>query len=59
MSKKEQFDLRIVSQPFYPEMVSSGQALTELAEELTTYGLKIKVIASQPTILENLVNQVP
>ncbi len=53
MSKKEQFDLRIVSQPFYPEMVSSGQALTELAEELTTYGLKIKVIASQPTILEN------
>lgn len=53
MSTKKQFDLRIVSQPFYPEMVSSGQALTELAEELTTYGLKIKVIASQPTILEN------
>jgi len=53
MSKKKQFDLRIVSQPFYPEMVSSGQALTELAEELTSYGLKIKVIASQPTILEN------
>jgi len=53
MSTKKQFDLRIVSQPFYPEMVSSGQALTELAEELTSYGLKIKVIASQPTILEN------
>jgi len=53
MSIKKQFDLRIVSQPFYPEMVSSGQALTELAEELTSYGLKIKVIASQPTILEN------
>lgn len=53
MSNKKRFDLRIVSQPFYPEMVSSGQALTELAEELTSYGLKIKVIASQPTILEN------
>ncbi len=53
MSNKKQFDLRIVSQPFYPEMVSSGQALTELAEELTSYGLKIKVIAAQPTILEN------
>lgn len=53
MSIKKNFDLRIVSQPFYPEMVSSGQALTELAEELNSYGLKIKVIASQPTILEN------
>lgn len=53
MSNKKQFDLRIVSQPFYPEMVSSGQALTELAEELTSYGLRIKVIAAQPTILEN------
>jgi glycosyltransferase involved in cell wall biosynthesis len=53
MSNKKKFDLRIVSQLFYPEMVSSGQALTELAEELTSYGLKIKVIAAQPTILEN------
>ncbi len=53
MSIKKQFNLRIVSQLFYPEMVSSGQALTELAEELTSYGLKIKVIASQPTILDN------
>jgi glycosyltransferase involved in cell wall biosynthesis len=53
MPKKEQFDLRIVSQLFYPEMVSSGQALTELAEELNSLGLRIKVIASQPTILEN------
>ncbi len=53
MSNKKQFALRIVSQLFYPEMVSSGQALTELAEELTSYGLKIKVIAAQPTILEN------
>lgn len=53
MQEKAQFDLRIVSQLFYPEMVSSGQALTELAEELTSLGISIKVIASQPTILEN------
>jgi len=48
---KNKYDLRIVSQLFYPEMVSSGQALTELVEELSLKGLKVKVIASQPTIL--------
>lgn len=53
MSSKKQFDLRVVSQLFYPEMVSSGQALTELVEELSSYGLKIKVISSQPTILKD------
>lgn len=53
MPKNNQFDLRIVSQLFYPEMVSSGQALTELTEELTNMGLKIKVISSQPTILKD------
>jgi glycosyltransferase involved in cell wall biosynthesis len=53
MSFKKRFDLRVVSQLFYPELVSSGQALTELVEELSSKGIKIKVIASQPTILEN------
>jgi glycosyltransferase involved in cell wall biosynthesis len=52
MINKDQFDLRVVSQLFYPEMVSSGQALTELVEELSNMGLRIKVIASQPTILK-------
>jgi hypothetical protein len=40
MQEKEHFDLRIVSQLFFPEMVSSGQALTELAEELNSLGSK-------------------
>jgi hypothetical protein len=47
----KRFDLRVVSQLFYPELVSSGQALTELIEELSSHGVKIKAIASQPTIL--------
>ena len=51
MPSKNRYDLRIVCQLFYPEMVSTGQTLTELAEELSSYGLKLKVIASQPTIL--------
>jgi glycosyltransferase involved in cell wall biosynthesis len=53
MLRKKGYDLRIVCQLFYPEMVSTGQTLTELAEELSSYGLKLKVIASQPTVLRN------
>jgi glycosyltransferase involved in cell wall biosynthesis len=49
--KKSEFDVVVVCQVFYPEMVSTGQTLTELVEELATYGLRIKVIAAQPTIL--------
>jgi glycosyltransferase involved in cell wall biosynthesis len=44
-------DLVIVCQVFYPELVSTGQTLTELAEELAGAGLKITVIAAQPTLL--------
>jgi glycosyltransferase involved in cell wall biosynthesis len=44
-------DLVIVCQVFYPELVSTGQTLTELAEELAAAGLKITVIAAQPTLL--------
>ena len=51
MIRKNRYDLRIVCQLFYPEMVSTGQTLTELAEVLSSYGMRLKVIASQPTIL--------
>jgi glycosyltransferase involved in cell wall biosynthesis len=44
-------DLVIVCQVFYPELVSTGQTLTELVEELAVAGLKITVIAAQPTLL--------
>ncbi|HEY3251752.1 MAG TPA: glycosyltransferase family 4 protein [Ignavibacteria bacterium] len=53
MSLQKRFDLLVVSQLFYPELVSTGQTLTELIEELSSSGLKIKVITSQPTIVNN------
>lgn len=48
---KRKWDIVVVCQLFYPELVSTGQTLTELLEELSSKGLRIKVIASQPTIL--------
>jgi colanic acid biosynthesis glycosyl transferase WcaI len=47
----ERPDLVVVCQVFYPELVSTGQTLTELVEELAATGLKVTVIASQPTLL--------
>ncbi len=41
----------VISQLFYPEMVSTGQTLTELIEALARRGLDITVIASQPTVI--------
>jgi glycosyltransferase involved in cell wall biosynthesis len=43
----------MVCQVFYPELVSTGQTLTELAEELAARGLRILVIAAQPTLLRS------
>ena len=53
MPSKNRFDLRVVCQLFYPELVSTGQTLTELVEELSNSGLRIKVVASQPTVLKD------
>lgn len=50
---RREFDVIIICQLFYPELVSTGQTLTELVEELSKLGLKIMVIAAQPTILGN------
>lgn len=49
--KAKQTDLVIVSQPFYPEPVATGQVLTELAEALTARGLSVAAIAAQPTMV--------
>jgi len=46
-------DLVIVCQVFYPELISTGQTLTELVEELAKRGLRITVIAAQPTLLKD------
>ena len=44
-------DVVVVCQLFYPELISTGQVITELCEELVKKGLKIHVIAAQPTVL--------
>jgi glycosyltransferase involved in cell wall biosynthesis len=41
----------VISQPFYPELVSTGQTLTELLEALAARGYDITVIAAQPTLV--------
>lgn len=43
--------LVVVCQLFYPELVSTGQTLTELVEELVARGQATTVIAGQPTMV--------
>ena len=48
MNKKStlgDFKLRVLCQLFYPELISTGQTLTELCESLSEQGVKINVIA--------------
>lgn len=41
----------VLCQLFYPEMVSTGQTLTELCEVLVDMGIDIEVVCGPPTIL--------
>ncbi len=47
----------ILCQLFYPELVSTGQTLTELSEELTDLGVKVTVICGPPTIASYSCNE--
>jgi len=42
--------LRILSQLFYPELISTGQTLTELAEGLAERGVDIEVYCAPPSL---------
>ena len=44
--------LTVVSQLFYPELISTGLTLTELCEGLAKKGIKVTVIAGYPTIVD-------
>jgi colanic acid biosynthesis glycosyl transferase WcaI len=44
-------ELLILCQLFYPESVSTGQTLTELAEQLAAAGVDVEVLSGPPTIL--------
>lgn len=39
----------ILSQYFFPELISTGQLLTELAEDLVDLGCVVRAVAGQPT----------
>ena len=41
----------MLCQLFYPELVSTGQTLTELAESLTGLGVEVQVCCGPPTII--------
>lgn len=42
----------IVCQLFYPELVSTGQTLTELGEELVDLGVEVNVVCGPPSVVE-------
>ncbi len=48
--------LTIVSQLFYPELISTGQTLTELAESLHDLGVDIDVLCGPITLTKNRQN---
>ncbi len=43
--------LLLLCQLFYPELVSTGQTLTELCEELSAMGMDIEVVCGQQTVI--------
>jgi len=47
--------LMILSQYFYPDLASTGQLLTELAEDLKKYGYSIKVYTGKPSYYRSIV----
>ncbi len=45
-------EVSILCQHFYPELVSTGQTLTELAEELTGSGVSVQAICGPLTVID-------
>jgi len=50
-SDTRRLEVLVVCQLFYPELVSTGQTLTELAEQLAEQGVDVEVLCGPPTIL--------
>jgi len=51
-NRKKNPELLLLCQLFYPELISTGQTLTELCEELTARGMRIEVVCGPPTIMD-------
>ena len=45
-------EMLLATQLFYPELISTGQSLTELSEALSDLGVKIQVICAPPTLVD-------
>lgn len=50
--KQEKTEILVLCQLFYPELVSTGQTLTELCEKLSGSGIKIEVVCAPPTVIK-------
>lgn len=48
---EKQTRVLLLCQLFYPELVSTGQTLTELAEQLTASGVDVDVLCGPPTVM--------
>lgn len=57
-AKKTSPKLLVLCQLFYPELISTGQTLTELCEELVDMGVDVEVVCGPPTIIDRK-TQVP
>ena len=56
MTNKEKLNqpsVTIICQLFYPELISTGQSMTELAEEMIRQGSKVNVICGPPTVIKS------
>jgi len=51
-SRKPNLKLLLLCQLFYPELVSTGQTLTELCEKLAESGVDIEVVCAPPTVVD-------
>ena len=51
-SQDSTLKLLVLCQLFYPELISTGQTLTELCEELVDMGVDIDVVCGYPTIVD-------
>ena len=49
----------IISQYFYPDLASTGQVLTELAEDLQSYGRSVRVITGLPNYVGSDIVEAP
>lgn len=49
-------EIKIVCQLFYPELVSTGQSMTQLAEALQREGIAVSVLCGPPTVVDTKSN---